>query len=88
LLADEFVEFASTGEVFDKPAILEALAAEAKAGVPPRALEDLRVQALSPDAVLVTYRSRTRGKSALRSSIWKRIGGRWQMLFHQGTISP
>jgi hypothetical protein len=88
LLAEDFVEFASSGEIFDRPAILEALAAEAKAGAPPRMLDDFRMQALSPDAVLVTYRSETRGKRTLRSSIWKKIGGRWQMLFHQGTISP
>jgi hypothetical protein len=39
--------------------------------------------------VLVTYFSRTTdeagSRAALRSSIWKRDGDRWQMLFHQGT---
>jgi hypothetical protein len=24
-------------------------------------------------------------RRTLRSSIWKRIDGRWQMIFHQGT---
>jgi len=23
----------------------------------------------------------------LRSSIWQRIDGRWQMIFHQGTVT-
>ena len=48
---------------------------------------------LAPGVVLATYRL-ARSDSAdgvpeyfLRSSIWKLIGKRWQMVFHQGTTS-
>jgi hypothetical protein len=84
LLAEDFVEFASTGVVYDRAGILAALAAEAIAGAPQRRLRDLTVRELSPDAVLVTYRA----ERSLRSSVWRRSGGGWQMLFHQGTPSP
>jgi hypothetical protein len=84
MLAEDFVEFASTGVIYDKAGILAALAAEAIAGAPQRVLRDLMVRELSPDAVLVTYRA---GRS-LRSSIWRRSGEDWQLLFHQGTLSP
>lgn len=39
------------------------------------------------DAVLVTYRSDSSGRRALRSSTWVREGGRWLLLFHQGTVT-
>jgi hypothetical protein len=47
-------------------------------------VQDFATRELAPDVVLVTYKT----ASALRSSIWKRIGGKWQMIFHQGTGTP
>jgi hypothetical protein len=88
-LADEFVEFGSSGRVYDKPAIIEALSKET--GDPQITVQEFRVHDLAPDVVLVTYKSMQSGSrvpSALRSSIWKQIGGRWQMVFHQGTRIP
>lgn len=89
LLADGFVEFGSSGKVFDKPAIIEALSNET--GDLEIIVEDFTVRDLAPDVVLVTYKSKPAGSqpvTALRSSIWKRISGRWQMVFHQGTGIP
>jgi hypothetical protein len=91
LLADEFVEFGSSGRVFDRPQIIAALRDE-----PPieRVLSDFRSTVLAPGVVLVTYRIARRtaadesSQHLLRSSIWKLIDGRWQMVFHQGTLSP
>ncbi len=85
LLTDDFIEVASNGHVYDKPAILDAIAAEAAAGAPQRAVTDLAVRMLAADVALVTYRSESRGAASLRSSIWKRIDGNWLMAFHQGT---
>jgi hypothetical protein len=52
-------------------------------------LTHFKTLVLAPGVVLVTYRAgRQHGSEAsLRSSIWKRIDGRWQMLFHQGTVA-
>lgn len=95
LLADEFIEFGSSGTVYDKGAIIEALVgepAEETTLVPD--VHDFAVRSIASDAVLVTYRSirrhpdGTAERTTLRSSIWKRIDGRWQMLFHQGTVVP
>jgi hypothetical protein len=91
LLADEFVEFGSSGRVFDKPQIIAALRDESPIE---RVLSDFRSTVLAPGVVLVTYRIARRTASdelpqhLLRSSIWKLIDGRWQMVFHQGTLSP
>lgn len=94
-LADDFIEFGSSGSVYDKPTILDALAMEPASGLE-AAIEsdDFAIRILSDDAVLLTYRTISRSselgveRHALRSSIWQQIDGRWQMSFHQGTIVP
>ena len=94
-LADDFIEFGSSGSVYDKPTILDALANE-PASSSDMAIEssDYAMRILSDDAVLLTYRTVSRSselgmeRHALRSSIWQQIDGRWQMSFHQGTIVP
>lgn len=85
LLSDAFVEFGSSGRVWTKPAILEALQAE-----PPtdRRLLDFQATPLGPDVALVTYRverAETPPVATLRSSLWVREDGQWRMRFHQGT---
>jgi len=95
LLADEFIEFGSSGRTYDKTSIIKALAEEstAEAALVPE-VHDFAAREISSDLVLVTYRSSRHlpegpaARTTLRSSIWKRIDGRWQMLFHQGTIVP
>lgn len=93
LLAKGFVEFGSSGTIYDdRDDLIAGLAAEkTEEAAPPIVSRDYAFRSISPDAVLVTYRSiRRAGESGperhtLRSSIWQRIDGRWQMIFHQGT---
>ena len=86
LLASDFREFGSSGRVYDREAIVAALAAEQNDTAPPLHLADVTGTALAAETVLLTYRClRPDGTASLRSSIWVRCDGRWQMLFHQGT---
>jgi hypothetical protein len=92
LLADEFIEFGSSGAVYNKQTMIDALSTEhLDENQPVRSAHDFWVQKLSDSVVHVTYRTLRKfpetgsQHSALRSSIWKFIDGRWQMLFHQGT---
>ncbi|TXH83261.1 MAG: DUF4440 domain-containing protein [Rhizobium sp.] len=93
LLAIGFVEFGSSGTVYsDRDHLIMQLAAEkAAAPSPPVVARDYAFRSISPDAVLITYRSirppegDRPARHVLRSSIWQRIDGRWQMIFHQGT---
>jgi len=95
LLADDFVEFGKSGRVYDKQITIEALAQEeVSVSTPPLEVADFTAKPLSEDVVLVTYKSirplaqDQQSNETLRSSIWKRIDGRWQMIFHQGTPVP
>jgi len=92
LLADDFVEFGSSGRSFDKTSIIEELKNEPTR--PASLLSDFAIRALAPDAILVTYRTTRLDPShqplsqARRSSIWIQCDGRWQVTFHQGTPIP
>ena len=89
LLADDFLEFGSSGRTFDKPAILEALSNEPPS--PPILLTHFAARHLAADAVLITYRTTRHDPSgnpttsSNRSSIWVHRDNRWQITFHQGT---
>ena len=89
LLADEFMEFGSSGRIYYKPDTIKSLKNQ-KIDLQ-ITIENFQVKNLALDLVLVTYQSLKLnpeiGKRvpALRSSIWKLIDGKWRMLFHQGT---
>lgn len=84
VLADDFFEIGSSGYLCNKKDCLDD-------GVE---LSDMRIyhydiHPLSADVVLATYviDNKTINRHTLRSSIWKHIDGRWQLYFHQGTIT-
>ena len=88
LLGEDFIEFGSSGRVFDKHDIIDILRSESPAR---RSLTDFRALPLGPGVVLTTYRATNYGASgeqpihSLRSSVWRLLDGRWQVVFHQGT---
>jgi hypothetical protein len=85
LLHPEFVEFGRSGRVWDREAIVAAMASDP--GVSGEAV-DFRPEHLAADVVLLTYRI-TGPDGSLRSSIWVRgADGDWTLRFHQGTRSP
>jgi hypothetical protein len=91
LIADDFLEFGTSGRVYDKAAILAALASEPPD--PPAVLTHFGARPLADNVVLVTYRTTRPSPSghpivAQRSSIWVYRDSRWQITFHQGTPLP
>ena len=84
LLADDFVEFGSSGRIYTRAEALSALAAAPSSGEAAAPLTDFNIRELAPHVVLATYRS---GQS-LRSSLWRREAGGWRVAFHQGTRLP
>ena len=80
LLADDFVEFGSSGRIFDKKQIVKALRS---AGKIQRSISDFKAEALAPGVILVTYiavqyEPNGQEKYSLRSSAgnWSRINGK------------
>lgn len=88
LLADDFIEFGSSGRIFYKQQVVEELPHATSVRM---TLLDFNAKTLASDVVLTTFRvvkhneAGTEIMHSLRSSIWKFLDGRWQMVFHQGT---
>ena len=87
LLSDDFIEFGSSGRIFNKKQSIEGLQKEDSVRI---SISDFKATILSPDVVLVTYKAMKlepngQESHSLRSSIWRLIENRWQIVFHQGT---
>ena len=91
LLTEDFVEFGSSGRVFDRETVIAELARETLS--PERHIADFGIVAATQDLAVVTYRIITLVRTekqpvtSLRSSTWILRDGQWQMRFHQGTRS-
>lgn len=84
LLAEDFQEFCSSGRIMNRQQAIDALLNST-----PRAatLTYFYVTLLAHNVALATYHVTTTLHSSHRSSIWVERDGRWQLLFHQGTLA-
>jgi hypothetical protein len=89
LLAREFVEFGSSGRIYDKQTIIRTLTRSGP--VENFQIEDFKVVTENEDTALVRYACKALSaagdviRQSNRCSLWQLIDGRWQMVFHQGT---
>jgi hypothetical protein len=88
LLAEDFIEYGSSGLVYYKQDTLQNLTASTDKVV--FVVSDFKAKELSENFVLTTFKTEktindTDVMVSLRSSIWKKNEGNWQMFFHQGT---
>jgi hypothetical protein len=85
VLAEDFLEFGSSGRVWSREEILDMPTHELRATLP---LPGLAITSIRTDVALVTYTSEVRGDRvhrSNRSSIWVQVGPSWRLRFHQGT---
>jgi hypothetical protein len=86
LLDPEFAEVGASGRLWDRPAIVAALASGEITDADPIEVSEVAGVRLADDLVHVTYLSRRSGGTAVRrSSIWRRTAGTWRLYYHQGT---
>lgn len=88
LLADDFMEFGSSGNIYRKEDTLKNL--PASSDKVEFSMGDFKVRQLSENLVLATFKTEktingVEKITSLRSSIWKKVGDEWQLFFHQGT---
>lgn len=87
LIADDFIEYGSSGKVYRKKDIIRALPV---GPVTETEIEEYFARPLSPQVVLFDYMLVSRDKNAAeasrseRKSIWRLTEGRWQIVFHKG----
>jgi hypothetical protein len=91
LLAEDFLEFGKSGNVWSREVIIESMAS---GSYDPPAMEDFKCAWIGDGAALATYKTvqvdPESGLRAvvLRSSLWIREYGEWRVRFHQGTKVP
>lgn len=90
LLADDFIEYGSSGRIYNKKIELDEMP---KAPNVQTTITDFEVKLLADGVALATYCAVRHGNEgeelrySLRSSIWRLHKGKWQVVFHQGTPS-
>jgi hypothetical protein len=82
LLHEDFREIGASGRLWDRAAIVAALAGDP--GEQARATE-VTARFVSDRVVLITYTAERAGARSRRSSLWLDGDGGWRVLFHQGT---
>jgi hypothetical protein len=93
LLDPEFTETGASGRRWTRAEILAALPAGAGAGPGPPGPDRIADHAmagrrLAADVVMLTFETDHEARRARRVSLWRRSGGRWRVLYHQGTLVP
>jgi hypothetical protein len=89
LLAHDFIEFGSSGRIYNKQEVLTFIQNSPIAEIK---IDDFDIKFLSNDVILATYKisgfneSKSEVIYSLRSSIWKKFGDKWRIVFHQGTV--
>lgn len=88
LIADDFIEFGSSGSVYNKKEILDKLPNSTEKTE--YTVSDFNICILSDNIIQTTFKTdrtinSTEKLISLRSSIWRKVNGGWQMFFHQGT---
>lgn len=88
LLHPDFVEHGASGRIWTRQAIINELPLEDETS-PRTTASDVVAAHLTEDVMLVTCRTASTFKTAVRSSLWLRsAAGVWQIRFHQGTSVP
>ena len=88
LLHDDFIEIGASGRVYNKEQIIEALLNETPFTIN---ASDFELRLFSEDIAQLKYKTQNTVDNdlmptTLRSSIWKKEGTIWKMIFHQGTL--
>ena len=86
ILSEDFIEFGTSGEIYDKTAQLSFINEKGFTETP-FIITNFCVNLLSKNIAHVTYQkeSKVGGSNSLRNSIWRYENSRWYLYFHQGT---
>ena len=88
LLDEEFIEFCSSGNIYiyNQEKVIDT---EINLETTNWKILEFNIKWISEECILATYKlakdSTVTKEYSLRSSIWKKQGHQWKMIFHQGT---
>lgn len=87
LVSPQFWEIGASGRRYSRAFALDALPSRGgEPGAEQWQTSDFHVAQVGEDLYLLTYSLRQPGRLTLRATLWQREDGRWQAVFHQGTV--
>lgn len=87
IVVDDFWEVGASGRQYNKKHVLDVLEERSRNPEPDHwETSEFRCQKLAQDVYLLTYTLFQGERKTRRSTIWKKQDGRWQAVYHQGTI--
>lgn len=87
MMAPDFWEIGASGQRYSKEFILDTLERRHSDTVTESyVVTDFTCQELSPNLYMVTYQLDQSGRLSQRTTIWRRSGDAWEIVFHQGTL--
>ncbi|ATY98858.1 DUF4440 domain-containing protein [Streptomyces bacillaris] len=85
LLHPEFREIGTSGRLWTRETIIEALTADDAPRPGPLTASRMRGVELCSDLVHLTFDTESKGLRSHRSSLWRLTGAGWRLYFHQAT---
>jgi hypothetical protein len=84
---EDFWEIGASGRRYSREYVLDVLQERHRNPVEDTwETEDFRCQELATNVYLLTYTLRQGARVTRRATIWRRAGGEWKIVFHQGTL--
>ncbi|MFJ7058104.1 DUF4440 domain-containing protein [Streptomyces griseobrunneus] len=85
LLHPGFREIGTSGRLWNRETIIEALTADDAPGPGPLTASRMQGVELCSDLVHLTFDTESKGLRSHRSSLWRLTGAGWRLYFHQAT---
>lgn len=87
LVSPDFWETGATGRRYSRAFARQVLAQRPARPDPATwQTDEHHLQRVGEDVWLLTYRLHQPGRVTRRMTLWRREGGRWQVVYHQGTV--
>ncbi len=85
---EDFWEIGASGQRYSRKHVFDVLEARSTNPVDESDWEtrDFHCRELAPDVYLLSYTLRQGERLTRRSTIWRRDGDDWKIVFHQGTV--
>jgi hypothetical protein len=87
LVAPEFWEVGASGRRYSREFVLNLLKSRQRdPSEDDWKTSGFHVSEVAPDIYLLTYTLQQPGRITRRMTLWRRVGGKWKAVYHQGTV--